>query len=72
MFYVLEGVLTMRVGIEGQEITAGTFVCVPPGVTHTFSNTSEQPVRALPVPTARAESFRTRVRAGFVPMVQRR
>lgn len=25
----------------------GTFVCVPPGVTHTFSNTSEAPVRFL-------------------------
>lgn len=47
MFYVLEGVLTMRVGAESHQITAGTFVCVPPGVTHTFSNASKQPVRFL-------------------------
>lgn len=47
MFYVLDGVLTMRVGDEVQQFGAGTFVCVPPGTTHTFSNTSEQPVRFL-------------------------
>lgn len=47
MFYVLEGVLTMLVDDETREIGAGTFVCVPPGVTHTFSNRSDQPVRFL-------------------------
>jgi quercetin dioxygenase-like cupin family protein len=47
MFYVLEGVLTMRLGQDTHEIGTGTFVCVPPGVTHTFSNTSESPVRFL-------------------------
>lgn len=47
MFYVLDGVLTMRVGEETHQIEAGTFVCVPPGVTHTFSNTSERPARFL-------------------------
>jgi quercetin dioxygenase-like cupin family protein len=47
MFYVLEGVLAMRLNDETHEIGPGTFVCVPPGVTHTFSNTSDAPVRFL-------------------------
>jgi quercetin dioxygenase-like cupin family protein len=47
MFYVLEGTLTMRLGEETRELGAGSFVCVPPGVVHTFSNTSDQPVRVL-------------------------
>ena len=47
MFYVLEGALTMLVGEETRQVTAGTFVCVPPGVRHTFSNPSEHPVRFL-------------------------
>jgi quercetin dioxygenase-like cupin family protein len=47
MFYVLDGVLTMRLGDETHQIGPGTFVCVPPGVTHTFSNTSDSPVRFL-------------------------
>lgn len=47
MFYVLEGVLTMRLGAETHEIEPGTFVCVPPGVIHAFSNTSDAPTRFL-------------------------
>jgi mannose-6-phosphate isomerase-like protein (cupin superfamily) len=47
MFYVLDGVLTMRLGDDTHEIGPGTFVCVPPGVTHTFSNPSDAPVRFL-------------------------
>lgn len=47
MFYVLDGVLTMRGGDEMHQIEPGTFVCVPPGVAHTFSNTSDAPVRFL-------------------------
>jgi mannose-6-phosphate isomerase-like protein (cupin superfamily) len=47
MFYVLEGTLTMRVGDETVEARPGTFVCVPPGVAHTFSNPSDRPVRFL-------------------------
>jgi quercetin dioxygenase-like cupin family protein len=47
MFYVLDGVLTMRLGDETHELGPGTFVCVPPGVTHTFSNASDAPVRFL-------------------------
>jgi mannose-6-phosphate isomerase-like protein (cupin superfamily) len=47
MFYVLEGTLTVRLGEESREVGAGTFICVPPGVVHTFSNPGAQPVRFL-------------------------
>lgn len=47
MFYVLEGTLTMRLGDDTLELPAGSFVCVPPGVVHTFSNPSDAPVRFL-------------------------
>lgn len=47
MFYVLEGTLTMRLGDEQHAVGAGSFVCVPPGVTHTFSNPGSAPVRFL-------------------------
>lgn len=47
MFYVLDGTLTMRLGDETLELEAGSFVCVPPGVVHTFSNKSGAPVRLL-------------------------
>lgn len=47
MFYVLEGTLTMRLGEEAVQLGPGVFVCVPPGVVHTFSNRSEEPVRML-------------------------
>jgi quercetin dioxygenase-like cupin family protein len=47
MFYVLDGVLTMRLGDETTELPAGSFVCVPPGVVHSFSNTGDTPVRFL-------------------------
>jgi len=48
-FYVLDG--TLRVMIAGREIDApaGTYVLIPPGVVHTFANTSERPVRFLNV-----------------------
>ena len=47
MFYVLDGTLTMRLGDETLELEPGSFVCVPPGVVHTFSNQSDAPVRIL-------------------------
>jgi mannose-6-phosphate isomerase-like protein (cupin superfamily) len=55
MFYVLEGTLTMRLGDETTELPAGSFVCVPPGVVHTFSNPGE---------TRCASSTSTRPRVG--------
>ena len=47
MFYVLEGELTLRLGDETTIAGPGTFVCVPPGVVHTFRNDSDRPVRML-------------------------
>ena len=47
MFYVLEGELTFRVGDEERPGPAGTFVCAPPGVVHTFSNRGDEPARLL-------------------------
>lgn len=47
MFYVLEGVLTVRLGDETHQLEKGSFVCVPAGVVHTFSNPSDSPVRFL-------------------------
>jgi quercetin dioxygenase-like cupin family protein len=47
MFYVLEGVLTVRLGDKTHELGAGSFVCVPPGTVHTFSNTSDSLVKFL-------------------------
>ncbi len=47
MFYVLEGTLTFALDGEHVDLPAGSFVCVPPGVPHTFSNRSDAPVRFL-------------------------
>jgi quercetin dioxygenase-like cupin family protein len=47
MFYVLEGMLTVRLGEETHRLEKGSFVCVPAGVVHTFSNPSDSPVRFL-------------------------
>jgi quercetin dioxygenase-like cupin family protein len=47
MFYVLDGTLTLRVGDGSHTAGPGTFVCVPPGVVHTFSNVGDGPARFL-------------------------
>jgi mannose-6-phosphate isomerase-like protein (cupin superfamily) len=47
MFYVLEGVVTFRIGDDTVEGPPGTFVCAPPGVPHTFANPSSEPARFL-------------------------
>ena len=46
-FYVLDGTLTVRLGDDEFEAGAGTFVCVPPGIIHTFRNATDAPVRML-------------------------
>jgi len=48
-FYILEGELTFVVGEDAEEVVAGpgTFVLVPPGVRHGFSNHADTPVRML-------------------------
>lgn len=47
VFYVLEGTLSFL--LDGEAITgeAGSFVSIPPGVVHTFSNASDQNARFL-------------------------
>ena len=48
-FYMLEGELVFTV--DGDEVTArsGTFVLVPPGVSHTFANRTGEEARFLNV-----------------------
>ncbi len=46
-FYVLEGTLHVTVGDREIDAPAGSYVLVPPGVVHTFANTSDKPVRFL-------------------------
>ncbi len=46
-FYVLEGALTLRLGDRVVEAPAGSFVLVPPGAVHTFSNTRPETARVL-------------------------
>jgi mannose-6-phosphate isomerase-like protein (cupin superfamily) len=47
MFFVLKGTLTMQLGEQTLDLPAGSFVLVPPGTAHTFSNRTDQPVRLL-------------------------
>ena len=46
-FYVLEGTLHVTVGDREIDTPAGGYILVPPGVVHTFANTSDEPVRFL-------------------------
>jgi len=52
-FYVLDGELEFVVGTETVRAGVGTFVMVPIGVAHTFSNPTEQPARFLATLTPR-------------------
>jgi mannose-6-phosphate isomerase-like protein (cupin superfamily) len=49
IFYVLEGELTVRLGLEDRQVTipAGTFAVVPPLVVHGFRNASDADMRYL-------------------------
>jgi quercetin dioxygenase-like cupin family protein len=47
-FYVLDGSLVFKLDGERRDAPSGTFVRVPPGVVHTFSNPDpEHPARVL-------------------------
>ena len=46
-FYVLDGELTFELEDGDVAAPAGTFVLVPPGTLHTFSNRTAEPVRVL-------------------------
>ena len=47
MFFVLEGKLQFVLGDERTDAPAGSFVLVPPGNVHTFSNPFDEPARFL-------------------------
>ena len=47
VFYVLEGELEFLAGTETVRASAGTFVMVPIGARHTFSNPTDKPARFL-------------------------
>jgi mannose-6-phosphate isomerase-like protein (cupin superfamily) len=46
-FFVLAGILTVRLGDEHVEAGPGSFAFVPPGTIHSFSNPTDEPVRML-------------------------
>lgn len=46
-FYVLDGELTFLLDEGDVAAPAGTFVLVPPGVSHTFRNALDRPARVL-------------------------
>ena len=46
-FYVLEGALQVKLGDRTVEATAGSFVFIPRGVIHTFSNEGTAPAKCL-------------------------
>ena len=50
-FYVLEGELTFEIGREANAITvgAGGFLAAPPGLAHSFGNSSDRPARCLSI-----------------------
>ena len=47
IFYLLEGQLTFELDGERRILGPGSFVLVPPGVVHTFSNPGAAPARML-------------------------
>ncbi|HEU5432480.1 MAG TPA: cupin domain-containing protein [Thermomicrobiales bacterium] len=49
IFYVLEGELTFDIGDERRTLGPGSFVLVPPGVVHTFSNPGSAAARFLDI-----------------------
>ncbi len=46
-FYVLEGECEWQVGSESIRAIPGTFVFIPPGVSHNIANFSDRPARVL-------------------------
>jgi mannose-6-phosphate isomerase-like protein (cupin superfamily) len=48
-FYVLEGTLHVTIADREIDAPAGSYILAPPGIVHTFANTSDNPVRFLNV-----------------------
>lgn len=70
-FYVLDGELTLRLGVEGEAVVvaAGTLARVPPGVVHGFRNASDAEVRYLNLhaPGIEFANFMRALRDGRTP-----
>lgn len=62
-FYVLDGVLSVRLGGVTRDYPAGSYVLVPPGTSHAQGNRGKVPVRLLltMTPGGFERSFRDRV-----------
>jgi uncharacterized cupin superfamily protein len=71
LFYVLEGELTLRLGVDGREVRlpAGTAARMPPLVVHGFRNASAADVRYLNLhaPGRQFASFMRALRDGRTP-----
>jgi quercetin dioxygenase-like cupin family protein len=71
LFYVLDGELTLRLGVEGEAVVvpAGTLARVPPDVVHGFRNASDADVRYLNLhaPGREFASFMRALRDGRTP-----
>ena len=61
-FYITDGELTFHFGDRTVRAPAGTFVLVPPGVSHAFTNAGDGPVRMLNIHAP--AGFDRRVAAG--------
>lgn len=46
-FYIIEGDLAVTVGSERTVVGPGSFLNLPPGISHSFRNDSERPVRLI-------------------------
>ena len=71
LFYVLDGELTLRLGVEGETVgvPAGTLARVPPDVVHGFRNASDADVRYLNLhaPGRAFANFMRALRDGCTP-----
>jgi quercetin dioxygenase-like cupin family protein len=68
-FYVLEGALTIRVGVQTIVAPAGSFVLVPRGVVHQPTNPSAEPARFLLIfSPGGMDQFFAAAAAGRVPI----
>lgn len=50
-FYLLEGTLSLTVGSQTIQASAGDFAHLPRGIMHTFKNTGDKPARMLIIVT---------------------
>jgi mannose-6-phosphate isomerase-like protein (cupin superfamily) len=71
-FFVIDGTLTVRLGDDEVEASAGSYAVAPPGRVHTFSNPGESTVRALNImaPAGFEQYFKEAVAAGTTDPAQ--